>query len=50
MHVQRVEAGASNVSVTLLVALADALGVPPARLLKRSTMPERRPGRPRAKR
>jgi transcriptional regulator with XRE-family HTH domain len=50
VHIQRVEAGGANVSVTLLVALADALGVPPARLLKRASRADRRPGRPSAKR
>jgi len=50
VHVQRVEAGGANVSVTLLVALADALGVPPAQLLKQAKIAERRPGRPKVKR
>src|SRR5687767_6174489 len=50
VHVQRVEAGEANVSVTVLVVLADALGVPPARLLHRASMAERRPGRPKAQR
>jgi transcriptional regulator with XRE-family HTH domain len=49
VHVQRVEAGHANVSVTLLVALGEALGVPPARLLQRAGPIERRPGRPNAK-
>lgn len=45
-YLQRVERGATNLSVGVLVALADALGVPPDRLLQRAEKPPTRRGRP----
>ncbi|MDI3284945.1 helix-turn-helix transcriptional regulator [Polyangium sp. 15x6] len=44
---QRVERGQTNVGVAVVVALADALGVPPAKLFRKATLPEAKPGRPR---
>ena len=47
---QRVERGKTNLSVAVVVALADALGVSPGSLFKRATLPEVRRGRPPKKR
>jgi transcriptional regulator with XRE-family HTH domain len=44
---QRVEHGAVNLSIDSLVRLARALDVQPAALLRRTTLPPSRPGRPR---
>ncbi|MDI1429617.1 helix-turn-helix domain-containing protein [Polyangium sorediatum] len=44
---QRVERGQTNVGVAVVVALADALNVPPARLFRKAALPEAKPGRPR---
>lgn len=50
-HLQEIEAGPSNVTLRVLVALATALGVPPGRLLEPAPPPPRRSrGRPPAKR
>lgn len=43
---QRIERGRTNLSVAILVALADALGVAPGSLLRRSALPAPRRGRP----
>ncbi len=43
---QRVERGRTNLSVSVLIALADALGVAPGSLLRRATLQEVRRGRP----
>ena len=48
-YVQRVERAEVNLSINVLVALADALEVAPTRLLRRAVMPARRVGRPRKK-
>jgi transcriptional regulator with XRE-family HTH domain len=47
---QRVERGRTNMSVAVVVALADALGVLPGSLFKKATLPEVRRGRPPKKR
>lgn len=47
---QRVERGKTNLSVVVVVALADALGVTPGSLFKKAVLPEVRRGRPPAKR
>lgn len=44
--VVRIESGAVNPSVVKLVAIADALGVPPALLLRPRKLRRRRAGRP----
>ena len=43
---QRVERGQTNLSVSVLVALADALAIKPGRLLARAEMPPAQRGRP----
>lgn len=48
-YVQRVERGKMNLSVQVLVALARALKVPPARLFRDAKMIPARPGRPRSR-
>ena len=45
---QRVERGKVNISIETLVRLANALEVPPARLLRRMRLGPAVPGRPRA--
>jgi DNA-binding XRE family transcriptional regulator len=45
-YLQDVERGRVNLSMDVLVALAEALGVDPRALLKPSTLPPPRPGRP----
>lgn len=44
---QRVERAATNLSIAVLVTLAEALDVPPARLLRAARMPRIVRGRPR---
>jgi transcriptional regulator with XRE-family HTH domain len=44
---QRVERGATNLSMGVLVALARALGVPPGLLLRKARLAPLRRGRPR---
>lgn len=44
---QRVERGQTNVSVAVVVALADALAVPVGALFRRASLPEAMRGRPR---
>ncbi|WP_438028239.1 helix-turn-helix domain-containing protein [Sorangium sp. So ce233] len=43
----RVERGKSSIGLASIVALADALGVPPWKLLRPAIMPEAKRGRPR---
>lgn len=43
---QRVERGKTNLSVTVVVALADALGVAPGSLFKKAQLPQAQRGRP----
>jgi transcriptional regulator with XRE-family HTH domain len=43
---QRVERGRTNLSVAVLVALADALGVAPGSLLRKAALSKARRGRP----
>ena len=43
---QRIERGATNLSMSVLVALASALDVSPARLLRRARLLPPRRGRP----
>jgi len=45
---QRVEAATSNPSIAVLVAIADALAVPPSRLLRRALLAPARRGRPKS--
>jgi transcriptional regulator with XRE-family HTH domain len=45
--IQRIERGTTNLSMSVLVALADALSVPPTALLRAAKMSPSRPGRPR---
>jgi transcriptional regulator with XRE-family HTH domain len=47
---QKVERGATNLSVLVVVALADALGVLPGSLFKKAVLPKGQRGRPRKKR
>jgi transcriptional regulator with XRE-family HTH domain len=49
VHVRSIERGVENVTLATLVALADALGVPPGLLLRKATLPPLRPGRPRSR-
>ncbi len=44
---QRVERGATNLSMSVLVALARALGVPPGLLLRKARLSTPQRGRPR---
>jgi transcriptional regulator with XRE-family HTH domain len=46
---QRVERGKTNLSVAVVVAIADALGVEPGQLLKPAKLPTVRKGRPPAR-
>ncbi|MCC7542324.1 MAG: helix-turn-helix transcriptional regulator [Deltaproteobacteria bacterium] len=46
-HLQRVERGTANLTIAVLVALADALRVAPGLLLRRARLPKARMGRPR---
>lgn len=46
-YLQRVERGATNLSVGVLLAIATALDVPPVRLLRPATLPAVKRGRPR---
>jgi transcriptional regulator with XRE-family HTH domain len=48
--IQRVERAQTNLSVTALVALAEALDVAPEALLRPAALPPARPGRPPAAR
>ena len=43
---QRVERGKTNLSVLTLVALAEALSVPPASFFRKAVLPEVQRGRP----
>jgi transcriptional regulator with XRE-family HTH domain len=45
-YLQDVERGRVNLSIDVLVALAQALDVDPRALLKPATLPSTRPGRP----
>ncbi|MBI5479937.1 MAG: helix-turn-helix transcriptional regulator [Deltaproteobacteria bacterium] len=45
-HLQRIERGRTNFGVVTLVWLAEALGVRPGTLLRRSALPPTRHGRP----
>lgn len=45
-YLQRVERGATNLSVGVLFALALALGVPPSHLVRKAKLPPVRRGRP----
>jgi len=45
---QKIEASTSNLSVSMLIAVADALAVPPSRLLRRAAFSPPRRGRPRS--
>jgi transcriptional regulator with XRE-family HTH domain len=47
---QRIEAAKTNFSVSVLVALADALGVAPGSLFKKAALSPARRGRPPARR
>lgn len=49
VHVRSIERGVENVTLATLVAIADALGVPPGLLLRRAILPPLRPGRPRTR-
>src|SRR5438552_3623177 len=49
-HLQRVERGGADLGVSVLVALADALDVAPAILLRRASLGEAVRGRPRRRR
>jgi hypothetical protein len=44
-----IEPGVENVTLATLVAIDDALGVPPGLLLCKATLPPLRPGRPRTR-
>ncbi len=44
---QRIERGTTNLSVSALVALADALGIEPTQLFRVAKLPPARVGRPR---
>jgi len=50
VHLRSIERGVENVTLATLVALADALGVPPGHLLRKAVLPPLRPGRPRVRR
>ncbi len=50
VHLRSIERGVENVTLSTLVALADALEVLPGRLLRKAVLPPLRPGRPRARR
>ena len=45
-YLQRVERGATNLSIGVLVAIANALDTHPARLLRHATLPVVKRGRP----
>jgi len=47
---QTIEAGHANISLELLVGMAEALHVEPARLLRPATFKRTKPGRPSKKR
>lgn len=48
-HLQRVERAEVNLTAGALTAVADALGIPPAKLFVAAALPPARPGRPRMK-
>jgi transcriptional regulator with XRE-family HTH domain len=50
VHVRSIERGVENITVATLIAIADALDVPPGRLLRAARLPELKPGRPRKRR
>jgi transcriptional regulator with XRE-family HTH domain len=50
VHLRSIERGVENVTLATLVAMADALGVPPGQLLRKAVLPPLHPGRPRARR
>ena len=45
--IQRIERGSTNLSISVLVALADALGINPTLLFRAAKLDPARPGRPR---
>ena len=49
-YVQLLEAGRANPVASIMMAIADVLGIEPGALFKRAAVPERRAGRPAAKR
>lgn len=49
VHLRSIERGVENVTLATIVALADALAVPPGTLLRKATLPPLRPGRPRTR-
>jgi transcriptional regulator with XRE-family HTH domain len=46
VHLRKVESGSENVTISTLVALADALDVKPGALLRKARLGEPKPGRP----
>lgn len=48
-YIQRIERGAANITVSVLVSLSEALRVPVTSLLKKSSPRLRNAGRPRAR-
>lgn len=49
-HLQRIERGSINIRLGVLLALADALDVPPVRLFRPAALAPPKPGRPSRKR
>jgi transcriptional regulator with XRE-family HTH domain len=45
--IQRIERGSTNLSVSVLIALAGALGISPTALFRQAILSPARPGRPR---
>jgi transcriptional regulator with XRE-family HTH domain len=47
-YVRLIERGRMNPTLSVIVGLADALGVQPARLMREAQLQQARPGRPRS--
>lgn len=47
VHLRKIERGTENVTISTLIALADALEVKPGVLIRKARLAEPKPGRPR---
>lgn len=49
VHLRSIERGVESITLATLVAIADALEIPPGRLLRKAVLALLRPGRPRTR-
>jgi len=49
VHLRSIERGVENITLSTLVAIADALEIPPGLLLRKAVLAPLRPGRPRTR-